>query len=73
MSVDLNQGLKNGILSRVAPLVLDFQRFYQNLSKPGKLSALLFFVYIWRRFGGKVVLRGGKIINFLPQCKIFSI
>jgi len=52
-----------------SPLVDKMASTYFGLSQQGRLGFLIAFAVLWHRFGGKVLMKNGKIVNFLPSCE----
>jgi hypothetical protein len=57
------------VLAFHSPIVGALLRNYRGLTQQGKIGLLLVFFALWHRFGGKLLVKNGKIIHFLPSCK----
>ena len=57
------------VLQFNSPIVAKMAEMYRGLSRQGKLGFVAVFLILWHRFGGKILIKNGKIVHFVPSCK----
>jgi len=67
MTESIDQTLGHRLLNTYSPIVAKAVATYLGLPQQAKLGALVIFAGLWHRYGGKILLKNGKIVTFLPS------